>query len=293
MLNYRLICTLVCSTALLGACTEVVATPADSDDGTGTSTGTNTGTGEAMLPATSGIATTNVQPGSSSGSEDSSSSGSPPTGVMISGTVVDFTGNTLIADRQLSIYGMPGLEQTSSMNGGYAIGPVPIMSDIAVIVAGSPVMPAYMGSVIPVRTLTNDLNGVDLPQVAQFVIDLQLETLNLKTQKADLLSQAVVIAVVDQNSTAAVAAGGVTITMDPPPLPGTFYATYPGPNLVLNNSTISDVAYPTAVFFNLPETDPAEISITASHDSWTCTVNTPIWPTVAAHTTIVSVSCEQ
>ncbi len=234
---------------------------------------------------------------SSSTSDDETadtSTGSLPSEVALGGIVRDFLGVVPVEAAELSVYGMDDVTAVSAADGSFTFEGMepdtPISLVLAPIDGGGDDLD-YAGSVIPERTGTADRMDVDAPMVQLEFIRSQIGTLEPQNPEPVDLDQAIIIVLAPSE---AVMAGPVAIDMEPPPAAGTFYAADAGGSPVLDSSEIGFATVPAAVFFNVGDTDPGDISVTATHDSGLldCIVDHEQWPTLGRHITIVTVSCE-
>ncbi len=297
----RLVCTCLSSLWLLA--------PACGDDGDpGAGDASSTGGGSTSSDETTDPGTTTTDPGSTTqdaGSDsasssssttdaaDSSSSGSLPDAVAFGGTVRDFLGVLGIAGAEVTIHGT-GTSTTADADGAFTFEDLEPDTPISLVMAPlaeTKDAPAYAGAVVPERTGTMDRADVDAAMIQQAFIENQIAGLNSQGPAPVDLDQAIIVVTVNND---AIASGTVTIELDPPPAEGTFYAPDENGAPVLDSAEIGFATLSSAVFFNVPDTVPGDITVTATHETGllTCTVPFPEWPTIGQHITLVSVVCE-
>lgn len=236
------------------------------DDGTTTDTGTTT---------------------DSTDTGSSSSSGEPIPAVTVEGEVLDFIINSPIAGAEISIYEDPAFTAISDISGQFSIDTV--LSNTAAWFMVAPSVD-YWGSVAAVDLGGGPLQtGVELPQLSREIIDLQMMILAPQMPAALDTSQAIVIARL-LNATA-VMEGNTTIEMIPAPAPDTYYAADPDGAPILNQDFIQFAVVPVVIYFNVPDTLPGDIVLSATHPTRVCTVPHPDFPTIGEHVTIVDVEC--
>lgn len=229
---------------------------------------------------------------SSSGEQaDSSSSGDLPEEVALGGTVRDFLGVEPLPNVDVSIYDSD-LSTVSDADGGFAFGGLEPDLAVAFVLSpleGGPDDPSYAGAIVPERTGVQDRSDVDATMIQQTLIENQIAGLDETAAEPDLDAAIVIV----RSDSETIGAGDVTIEMDPPPAEGTFYAPDETGAAVVNSSTIGYNILPVAVFFNVADTEPGDITVTATHaGGQTCTIAHPQWPTLGGHITIVNVTCE-
>ena len=266
----------------------------DTDDGTST---TMSGSESSTSPSTT-LNTDSTTEEPSSSSSEGSSSGGPVGDVMLAGRTQDFIGTEAIPGSQISVFGMDSLTATADADGNFELGPLPGDTPIALVLEPITVEDVdYVGSIVPERTGTTDRDDVIAPQINQVVIDQQIMGIQEQMPEPADLEQAIVIVMV-RRATGAMpfADGTVNVEMDPPPAAGTYYAPDDMGAPILDSGDIGYEFIPAAVFFNLPDTEPGDITVTAEHSvptAWTCTVDHPEWPTRGSYTTIVYVTCAE
>lgn len=270
----------------------------DSDDGTGTMSTTGVMTGSTTASTT--LNTDSAEGGSSESSDggDSSGGGTGAEEVMLGGRTQDFIGNAPIPGSMIHVFGMDALSDVADDQGMFEVGPLPPDTPVALVLDAAMVGNiSYVGAIVPERTGTADRSDVIASQINRTIIDEQI--MNLEDQMPQMadLDQAVVVVMVNPFAGgASLADGTVTVTMDPPPEAGTFYAADAMGYPILDSSEIGYQLIPAAVFFNLPDTQPGDITVTVEHSvptAWTCSVDHPEWPTLGAYTTLVLVTCEE
>lgn len=266
-------------------------------DSDGTST-TMSGSESSTAPSTTGATDSATGESSSSSSEGSSSSGGPVGDVMLAGRTQDFIGTEAIPGSEISVFGMDTLTATADADGNFELGPLPGDMPIALVLEPITVEDVdYVGSIVPERTGTMDRDDVIAPQINQVIIDEQIMGIQKQMPEPANLEQAIVIVMV-RRATGAMpfADGTVNVEMDPPPAPGTYYAPDDMGAPILDSGEIGYEFIPAAVFFNLPDAEPGDITVTAEHSvptAWTCAVDHPEWPTRGSYTTIVYVTCAE
>lgn len=263
--------------------------PGGSGSGSETEGTTSTSGSTTMVADDSG--TTAVASGSAEGSGSSSSSSSgdpPPIEVTAEGEVVDFTAMaTPIADAEIAIFDLPGVTATADASGLYSIGPLPADATSIFVVQPNA---DYWGAIIPVAIGSDPLQeDVQLAQIPSAFVDLQIMFLEPQMPVPANLDEAIMIVRLLNNT--AVMEGPTTIDMLPAPTAGTFYAPDAAGAPVLDQNTIEFAALPVAVFYNLPDTAPGDITITATHPTRECEVLFPEVPTVGQHITLVDITC--
>jgi len=267
------------------------AAPGDGD-GSGTAgtttTGMDTSTTAVAEDTSTGVGSGSAEGSTSSGGESSSSGEPPPVEVTAEGEVVDFTASsTPIAGAAISVFDLPGVTATSDDEGLFSIGPLP--PDTPAIFVVEPTT-EYWGAIIPTAIGSDPLEeGVDLSQIPSSFVDLQIMLLQDQMPEMANLDQAILIVRLLNN--AAVTEGPTTIDMVPAPVAGTYYAPDATGAPILNQNTIEFSPLPVAVFFNLPDTAPGDIQITATHPTRECTVLFPDTPTIGQHITLIDIEC--
>lgn len=229
-------------------------------------------------------------PSSSSADESSSEGGGQDTSTgeslaVISGVVQDLLDGP-IPDAMISLLDMAGFETTSDAEGNYALAPLPAATEITVVIEPTA---EYLGSVIPLTVPDADLDTQPLAQISLATVQSQIDGLaSQMPQPADLGQSIVIVRLVQKD---AAGDGGATIDMQPPPMPGTFYAPDPTGQQTLDLDVIGWMVLPVMVYFNVPPSDAGVITITATHPLRTCTVAHPSFPTLGGHITLVDVDC--
>lgn len=264
------------------ACSGVV-TAGCKDEGSGDAESDSSGESGAQESSSDGAG-----PSSSSADGSSSAGADSSTGealVVLSGEVQDLIAGP-IPDAMISLLDMPGFETTSDAEGNYALLPLPAATEITVIVDPST---EYLGSVIPLTVPDTDFDGQLLAQISLATVQAQIDGLAAQMpQPADLDQSIVIVRLVQKD---AAADGGATIDMQPPPVPGTFYAPDPTGQQTLDLNVIGWTVLPVMVYFNVPPSDAGVITITATHPLRTCTIAHPSFPTLGGHVTLVDVDC--
>lgn len=266
------------------------SSPGGGNDGSGTE-GSSTGMGSTGNVSADGSSTA-VASGSAEGSdsgEGSSSSGEPPpVEVTVEGEVVDFTNMAApIAGAEISVFDLPGVTATADDMGLFSIGPLPPDAPATFVVQPTT---EYWGAIIPTAIGSDPLQeDVQLAQIPASFVDLQIMLLEPQMPAPADLDQAIVIVRLLNNT--AVMEGPTTIDMTPAPAPGTYYAPDASGAPVLDQNTIEFSVLPVAVFFNLPDTAPGDIQITATHPTRECSVLFPSTPTLGQHITLIDIEC--
>ncbi|MBV1860973.1 MAG: carboxypeptidase-like regulatory domain-containing protein [Nannocystaceae bacterium] len=260
--------------------------------GTTTSGGSSSGTTD---PAPSTSSSTTDGPESSSSSEtgvaDSSSTGSLPNEVSLGGTVTDFLGILGIEGLTVTMDIDDTSSATTDASGAFTFEDLAPDTAINIIIEPQPDgKPPYAGSIVPERTGTQDRDDVDATSVQGPFIEAQLDGLESQDPEPTDLDLAIVIIRVNP---AAIESGTVTLTIDPPPPAGTFYAPNENGGPVLNSTEIGFATLPAAVLFNVADTEAGDIEITAEHSgALTCSVRHPHWFARGGYITQVAVDCE-
>lgn len=261
----------------------------DSSPGGGGSSG-DSGSGD----SSTGSAMTTTGPDSntsmgtgSADSGDSSSSGSPPVEVTVEGEVIDFVLSAPIPGSEISIYDDPSITATADAAGLFSIGTFQPNTGALFVLAPTD---EHWGAIIPIDIGADPLQeGVELTQISTAIVDMQIEGLMGQDPAMPDLTQAIIIVRLLNNT--AVMEGDVTIDMSPPPDPGTYYAPDASGAPILDQNLIQWAVVPVVVYFNIPDTEPGQISFDASHPTRECTVLYPDLPAIGEHMTLVDVSC--
>jgi len=260
--------------------------------GTTTSQGSSS-SGTTALPSTS--SSTTDEPASSSSSEtgvaDSSSTGSLPTEVSLGGAVTDFIGILGIEGLEVGLDIDAGATATTDANGAFTFEGLTPDTAVNIIIEAQPDgVPAYAGSIVPERTGVQDRDDVDATSVQGPFIEAQLNALEPQDPEPVDLDQGIVILRVNP---IAIESGTVTLTIDPAPAAGTFYAPNENGAPVLDSTEIGFATLPAAVLFNVADTESGDITVTAEHSgALTCTVRHPHWFARSGYITQVAVDCE-
>jgi hypothetical protein len=259
-------------------------------ESSGTEAGTTGSESSTTMVAdgSSGVGSGSAEGTSSDGGESSSSGEPPPVEVTAEGEVVDFTAMaTPIPDAEISIFDVPGVTATADAEGLFSI--TPLAPDTTAIFVVAP-NTDYWGAIIPIAIGADPLQeDLQLAQIPSAFVDLQIMFLEPQMPAMADLTQAIIIVRLINNT--AVMEGPTTIDMDPPPPPDTYYAPDAAGGPVLNQNTIEFAALPVAVFFNVPDTAPGDITITPTHPTRDCEVLFPSTPTVGEHITLIDISC--
>jgi len=292
----RLVCTCLLSMGLLA--------PGCGDDSSPGGSGSSTGEGSSSTDpgSTTSAPTTSTDPSTSSstGAEESSTetgaadtTGSLPESVSLGGVVHDFIGTTGIEGLTVGLDILDDGMVTTDAAGMFTFEGLEPDTPVNLIFEPRPDgTPAYAGGIVPERAGTMDRDDVDASVVQQPFIESQLEGLAPQDPEPADLDQAIIVARV--NNAALAGGGSVTLTVDPEPAPGTYYAPSETGAAVLNSTEIAFGTLPAAVFFNVADTEAGDITITAEHSTGllTCEVMHPHWITRGGYITQVSVVCE-
>jgi len=150
--------------------------------------------------------------------------------------------------------------------------------------------PPYAGGITPERTGTMDRDDVAAEVVQGPFIQSQLDGLAAQDPVPPDLDMAILVAMVDPS---VIASGTVTVTFDPEPPAGTYYAPADNGAAVLNSTEIGFATLPAAVVFNVADTASGEITITAEHSGGlSCAVRHPHFFTQGGYITQVMIDCE-
>lgn len=217
-------------------------------------------------------------------SEGGSSSDTGPTTVSISGVAQDFFAMGPIADAQISLVDEPGFETVSDADGNYLVEGLAPNSFHRIQLAPTD---TYWGAIVPAQLEDVDLDDYDLSQVSNDVIDIQVGALQQQDPTVAVDENAAVFLVALRQNTAT----GATVTIDPPPPAGTYYAPDANGQPVLNQDTIEWGLYPVAVVFNLPPAPAGTYTIDVTHPERQCTVEDPQPPTFARTINLVYADC--
>jgi len=223
-----------------------------------------------------------------SGESSSSSSGEPPpVEVTLEGEVVDFAFMAPIPDAEISVYDDPAIMATADATGFFSIGPFqPDTSSIFVLAPTED----YWGAVIPIDIGSDPLQeDVELTQISTEIVDMQIMGLAGQNPAMPDLERAIIVVRLINNT--AVTEGPTTIEMNPPPQPDTFYAPDAAGAPVLNANDIEFALIPVVVYFNIDDSDPGDITFTATHPLRECEILYPNIPTIGEHMTLVDVRC--
>jgi hypothetical protein len=257
-------------------------------DGDGSETaGTSTGMATSTTMVADDSSTTAGSGSAESGSSESSTGEPPPVEVTVEGEVVDLLAMSPIAGAEIGVFDLPGVTATANDMGEFTIGPLPANAPATFVITPTT---EYWGSVIPVAIGAGPLHDdVQLAQLSSALVDDQIMLLQDQMPAMADLDQAIMI--VRLINPTAVMEGATTIEMSPAPPPGTYYAPNSGGAPVLDKNTIDFTFLPVVVYFNLPDTAPGDIQITATHPTRTCTVLFPETPTIGQHMTLIDVQC--
>jgi hypothetical protein len=163
---------------------------------------------------------------------------------------------------------------------------MPPSTEVFFLIDGNPV--EYWGSIQPALLPDADVGDLNLDQVSFELLELQESLLQQQDPNVQIDENLGVIYVRLLQPTAF----GATVTMDPPPPPGTSFGIDMDNNLVLDGNMIDTPLLPFWVAFNLePDDVGGAVSITVDHPERECTVVHPVFPTRAGYTTLVDVDC--
>lgn len=253
----------------------------DSSTMTAASMSTSAATGDST-----GAMSASASGDSSGGSSDGGSSSGGPSEVQLSGDVRDFAQDIAIADAEISVWQMPGLETTADAEGLWATGPFAPNQDIVFLVEPST---DYWGAVIPTAVGASDDDNVQLAQISQAFVQMQFDQLVDQMPVAADFGQAVMI--VRLISGTALMEGDVTVDMTPAPTPGTFYAPDVAGAPVLDSNLLQFSLLPVVVYYNLPDTEAGEITFDFSHPTRECNTVFNEYPTFGGFITLIDVEC--
>ncbi len=274
-----------------------VALAACGDDG-GSASGEETGTGAASSSSsgepgsTSGAGETTGGGGGSSGSSsgvgvDSSSGG--PTEVTVSGEIQDFFAGAPIPDAEISLLSDPSIATVSDADGLWELVGVPATGLDRILIDPTT---EYWGALVPLETMGEDQDDVDLSQVSLQVVDLQESA--LQNQEPTVVvdeTKAAFLVVLRQPTAVGPTGMPVTVQLDPPPPANTYYAPISATEPILNLNEINWPVYPVMVFFNLDPAPEGTYTLTATHPERECTFPDASPPTFERHINLVYVDC--
>jgi len=271
--------------ATLVACELLFACGKDDGSGTGedTTTAAETSTGVAETSTTAPMTTAPMETSSSEGA--SGSAGDTSTGeaeVTILGRLRDLPAYSAIADAEITVIDMPGLETTTDADGMCSIGPVPAGTSMFVEIATTD---SHFGTVIGLTATPGD-EDQDLAQISYMTVEGQIEILQDQMPAAADLMQSIIVVRLLQESL-----DGVSIEMEPAPDPTAFYSPDAMGTVVLGKNLIEFGLLPVVVYFNIAPSEAGDIVITPTHATETCTVAHPDFPTLPEHVTLVDISC--
>ncbi len=207
------------------------------------------------------------------------------------GVVTDFIGILGIEGLAVSLDIDAGATATTDENGAFTFEGLDPDTPVNIIIEAQPDgTPPYAGSIVPERTGVQDRDDVDATSVQGPFIQAQLDGLEPQDPQPVDLEQAIVILRVNP---VAIESGTVTLTIDPAPPAGTFYAPAENGSPVLDSLEIGFATLPAAVLFNVADTEPGDITVTAAHSGGlTCSVRPPHWFARGGYITQVAVDCE-
>ncbi len=296
--SMRLVCTCLSTMGLIAPGCGDDSDPgnvAGSTGAVGTTTTEGSSSSGAMLdPSASSSSTTDAPASSSSsgpGEADSSSTGSLPSEVSLGGAVTDFLGILGIEGLTVSLDIDAAATTTTDASGAFTFESLVPDTPVNIIIEAQPDgKPPYAGSIVPERTGTQDRDDVDATSVQGPFIEAQLNALESQDPEPADLDQGIVILRVNP---AAIESGTVTLTIDPPPPAGTFYAPSENGAPVLDSTEIGFATLPAAVLFNVADTEAGDITVTAEHSgALTCTVRHLHWFARGGYITQVPIDCE-
>jgi hypothetical protein len=228
-----------------------------------------------------------------SGDGDGDGDGDPlPTEIIVAGEVTDFFLMTGIEGANISVKDMPGFETVSGLEGAYEIPGMPVNTEVFFLLDGNESM--YWGGIRPARLGAMDIDDLQLGQISNLLIDQQVGFLQQQDPNimADETKGVIVVRLLQP--TAATEGTGATVTMLPPPPAGSYYSAdgTMDNSPVLNHNKINSSVLPFWVSFNNePDDVGGAVTIVVSHDTRTCTVLHPVFPTRARYVTLVEVDC--
>lgn len=295
--SMRLVCTCLSMMGLIAPGCGDDGDPGGADGSTGEA-GTTTSQGSSSSattadPSTSSSTTEAAESSSSTetGAADSSSTGSLPDEVSLGGAVTDFIGILGIEGLDVSLDIDADSTVITDADGAFTFEGLTPDTAVNIIIEAQPDgVPPYAGSIIPERTGVQDRDDVDATSVQGPFIEAQLDALEPQDPEPVDLDQGIVILRVNP---IAIESGTVTLTIDPPPPAGTFYAPNENGAPVLDSTEIGFGTLPAAVLFNVADTEPGDITVTAEHSGdLTCTVRHSHWFARGGYITQVPVDCE-
>jgi hypothetical protein len=262
-------------------------TTGDATGDTGTMTGGMSLTGQMTVDDTTGAGMTMGQTGDETDAGETTTGG--PAAVFLGGEVRDFyplAAVPLIAGAEISVWNTPGFETTSDAMALWMTGPFAPNQDVVFIVEPST---EYLGSVIPVAVGETDKDNVDLAQLSiEFVMAQYDLILDMGAIEPDLEQSIIVTRLIN---TQALGEGTVQVTMNPPAVADTFYAPDDAGSPVLNSNEMTFQFLPVVVYYNLPESQPGDITFEFSHPERECETVFTEYPTFGGHITLVDVEC--
>jgi hypothetical protein len=237
----------------------------------------------------SGTETTGESTETGDGTETTESGETGDGTVTWSGIVKDFysidpDNPDPIAGAEISVIDLPGFETISATDGTWELAGLPANQTILIKIEDSG---DYWGAVVPMAIGDVDATDVDLAQVSVEAISVQEGVLQMQDPAflADP-TKAVFLAAVRQNS-----ATGTTVTMDPMPPSGNYYAPDESGNPVLDLNVASWFFRPLVVFANLEPGDADDYTVHAEHPERDCTVLVPNQPSFARHINLFEIDC--
>lgn len=143
----------------------------------------------------------------------------------------------------------------------------------------------HFGSVIGLTATPGD-EEQDLAQISYMTVEGQIEILqDQMPAEADLTQSIIVVRLLQESQE------GVSIEMEPAPDPTAFYSPDAMGGVVLGKNLIEFGLLPVVVYFNIAPSEAGDIVITAVHETATCTVVHPDFPTLPEHVTLIDVDC--
>jgi hypothetical protein len=208
---------------------------------------------------------------------------------MVSGEIRDFFVNMPIADAQISLLSDPGVSTVSDADGLWALEGLTPNGFERVLIDGNE---TYWGAIVPLELGPMDQDDVDLSQVSIEVVDIQETALQAqeKTVVVDETKSAFLV-VLRQPTAVGPTGAPVTVELDPPPEPNTYYAPISATEPILNLNEINWQVYPVMVFFNLEPGPEGVYTLSATHPERECTFPDASPPTLERHINLVYVDC--
>ncbi len=276
---------LACPLLLLAACGDDSTGSSSGGGGSGTA-GSGSGGSSASASAGTSAGSASASGGSTGASGSSGSTGGVVTEVNLFGDVRDYVLDAVIPNAAISVYDDPNLSTMADDMGIYQLGPFTPGAEVFLQVKDDM---SYWGSIIPVIIGNEADQEQPLAQISRDFVQNQQDLLADQMPAQHDPTTAFILARVIQNS--AIMEGPVKLTLDPPPAPGTFYAPDANGSPTLNLDEATWDLLPAVIYFNVDPQPPGGYTITATHPVRTCTVESPQFPTVGAHITLVNIDC--